>query len=608
MSADPIIYCLETLTDYRQFERLCSDIMAGSGYPTIEPIGGTGDRGRDALHHSQDGSHKTVFAYTVRGDWRVKLHSDCKRIAEEKHEPDTVMYVCTRSLSGDDRDKERAWVKQTYGWDLEVYDLERLRVALIGPLQHLVAHHPGIFCPPFFPQRGGLPISKAADTLIIDHVPADHAFAMWLSRRLALAGYRTWCYGSAPLAGEDADSSVRSLLDNRCAQYLPIMSPEAHADPILMARIAVAASTAGRALPCLARGELGPAQRGILQTAPALFTQSWAKGLDDVLAALRSRGIAPSLEEGQGAAIALRAYMPEPLTKPEPQDVYANVFHVQVPKSLIISEPTRVLDDLDQQELRKSWAFVIAREDMIVSFDYPPKDAPVRKQKRFAEFAWDSYRSKGYKAGVRTDSIIKQLIRQSLEIACHRRGLPYCPDRHVFHFSDEEDVKERIKFTHVDGERSHVTMVGERQWGYGDRATRFRYQLGPRFKVTIDVDDVCWVTTRIYVRVTEMDGTPFEDKKIGPRRKKVTKSWWNKQWFIRTIAMMQALREDPESDTIDIGAGKRKISVNVAPLHWKCPVAIDVEAVDKIGDLHEELANSRYLETGDAEDAEETAP
>lgn len=41
MSADPIIYCLGHLTDYRQFERLCSDAMAGSGYPNINPIGGT---------------------------------------------------------------------------------------------------------------------------------------------------------------------------------------------------------------------------------------------------------------------------------------------------------------------------------------------------------------------------------------------------------------------------------------------------------------------------------------------------------------------------------------------------------------------------------------
>ena len=39
MAADPIIYCLENLTDYDQFERLCHDLMAASGYRTIEPLG-----------------------------------------------------------------------------------------------------------------------------------------------------------------------------------------------------------------------------------------------------------------------------------------------------------------------------------------------------------------------------------------------------------------------------------------------------------------------------------------------------------------------------------------------------------------------------------------
>ena len=32
MAADSIIYCLDNLTDYRQFERLCSDMMSQAGY------------------------------------------------------------------------------------------------------------------------------------------------------------------------------------------------------------------------------------------------------------------------------------------------------------------------------------------------------------------------------------------------------------------------------------------------------------------------------------------------------------------------------------------------------------------------------------------------
>src|SRR5882724_12022783 len=69
---------LEHLTDYAQFERLCHDLMAASGCTAIEPLGGTKDKGRDALHvdHNDPGT-VTIFAYSVREDWQKKLDEDC---------------------------------------------------------------------------------------------------------------------------------------------------------------------------------------------------------------------------------------------------------------------------------------------------------------------------------------------------------------------------------------------------------------------------------------------------------------------------------------------------------------------------------------------------
>jgi hypothetical protein len=40
MAADPIIYCLEHITDYDQFERLCHDLMVLEGRDNLEPLGG----------------------------------------------------------------------------------------------------------------------------------------------------------------------------------------------------------------------------------------------------------------------------------------------------------------------------------------------------------------------------------------------------------------------------------------------------------------------------------------------------------------------------------------------------------------------------------------
>jgi hypothetical protein len=205
VSADAITYCLERVSDYRDFERLCSAFLACVGYPGIDPLGGVGDEGRDAIIRNDGSGRKIAFAYTVRSDWRAKLAHDCKRVREMGHAPDVLVFVCTEALSASEKDFAHGFVTDNYGWTLDLFDLERLRVGLVGPQHHLVAQHPSIFTPPFFQQRGGQSIAESRDTLLIDHVPADHALATWLARRLSLAGYRTWCHGTAPLAGDVSD-------------------------------------------------------------------------------------------------------------------------------------------------------------------------------------------------------------------------------------------------------------------------------------------------------------------------------------------------------------------------------------------------------------------
>ncbi len=220
MSADRLTYCLERISSYRDFERLCTALLAGSDYPGIDPLGGTGDGGRDAIVRSDGNGQKIVFAYTVRGDWRVKLKHDCLRVRELKHNPDVFVFVCTEALNASEKDGAYRMVAQEFGWKLDLFDLERLRALLAGSQRHLVAQHSSIFAPPFFPQSGGESLSESRDTLVIDHIDADHALATWLSRRLTLAGFRTWCRGTAPLAGENPDDSVRQLIELRTKQYL----------------------------------------------------------------------------------------------------------------------------------------------------------------------------------------------------------------------------------------------------------------------------------------------------------------------------------------------------------------------------------------------------
>ncbi len=401
MSADPIIYCLERLTDYRQFERLCSDVMAGSGYPDIEPIGGTGDRGRDALHGRPDGL--TLFAYTVRSDWRRKLEQDCERIREEKHSPERLVFVCTSTLNGHEKDEARNFVRSAFRWTLEPYDLERLRVLLAGNLRHLVAQHPAIFCPPWFPQKGGLSTALSADTFVIDHLPSDHALATWLDRRLSLAGYPTWCFGTAPIAAEDADATVRELIDKRALLYLPVLSAKSLADRDFVDRCGAAGARDALVFPCWAESVADVLQHSRLsRLAPARFHENWSTGLRDVLQGLQSRGMQPRYTAELGRGIALRAYIPEPVTKAAPERVFANVFRASLPKSILVYELSEPLSEEATQALRRHWAFVVADSQKLLSFhDCPGRTsqdsrvAPARvRMGRLRDFRGQAHRQR----------------------------------------------------------------------------------------------------------------------------------------------------------------------------------------------------------------------
>ena len=93
MGADPIVYCLQQLTDYDQFERLCNDLMSAEGYKNLEPLGGRGDKGRDAIRICRtDPDDITIFAYSVREDWRRKLQQDADRIKKVGHKLNRLVF------------------------------------------------------------------------------------------------------------------------------------------------------------------------------------------------------------------------------------------------------------------------------------------------------------------------------------------------------------------------------------------------------------------------------------------------------------------------------------------------------------------------------------
>jgi hypothetical protein len=605
MSADRIVYCLESVSDYRDFERLCSALLAGTEYPGIDPLGGTGDGGRDAIIRTDAAGRRIVFAYTVRGDWDTKLKKDCNRVKELNHSPSIFVFVCNEALNASEKDRAHDLVAKNYGWTLDLYDLERLRVQLVGPQRHLVAQHPSIFTPSFFPQSGGQSLAESRDTILIDHVNADHALATWLSRRLTLAGYRTWCRGTAPLAGEDSDASVRKLIELRGCQYLPVLSEASIADELLLERCALAAAKESFVLPCNSASSLAPRLPSRMKSLTAAnFAGSWNEGLAQVLARLTTLGIQPSLEGDLGRQIALRDYLPSRVTVAKPEPVYANMFSLHLPETMLIHDLTRALTESETAALRGRWAFAELAPNRLVSFSSHPQGyLPLQDYRLHQEFSW---MDKSHRDGKPTEDLAKELVRRGLEMVCLQKGLKYCDDRKVFYFPEKETGEWNQAYRHVDGRPTRVQLTGERNKKRGDTVQTTLYQLAPKFRPQRETDGSWVVVLNIYIRVTDVEGKPYEAKEIGRRRKAVTKGWWNNHFLARLLGIIQAL--ESREGHIEVGEDKRAVVLDTAPLCWQCPVGLDVEALSRQADFGEELAEFRTRDDEDPDEIDASAP
>lgn len=126
-----VLYAIDTGLDPRTFERLCVDLLCREGYRDIIPGGGIRDHGRDAEVRIWTGYHELsiplVFQFSKEEDWEKKLRRDAKTIVVQCPSVKGIVFVTSRSASGEKQDKLRNELKGKFGCSLCVHDREWLR-------------------------------------------------------------------------------------------------------------------------------------------------------------------------------------------------------------------------------------------------------------------------------------------------------------------------------------------------------------------------------------------------------------------------------------------------------------------------------------------------
>jgi hypothetical protein len=581
MAADPVIVCLQSVTDYTQFERLCSDLMVLEGYSKLEPLGGFKDSGRDAVHHCTASGQNTIFAYSVREDWRVKLDEDAKKIRKHKHPCNKLVFLCTSEFTAGARDKAIREVKTKFKWDLDLFGLERLGTLLRARHRHLIACHPQVFTPSFFPPIIAGIDPTVQDFVFIDYVDADAALATWLARRLMTAGYRPWCRALSLLPGEPAAEVMDKVIRNHACRVIALYSPTSLRDANAQTRRTLALNLTkergmGFFIPVAATAfDRGGLDYQTKELAFVSFEQGWATGIEQLLTTLGATACPHPLSNG--AALATQTFAIPGLIRNIPECLLSNCFPVtNVPEVIHSFKSDDALSRERCRELGIRWAFRTATPTRCLCFHQPPPDvADDLGLKSVGSFCW---RHVSDWEGLNTRYLAMELVRKSLTVKCAERGLVLSNDTGLMWFPFDMLPKNWLSFKRPDGASGRVQVAGERSVRRSGVKVPYRYHLAPTFFVRGDLGAEFTALIKIQIHLTDSKGQPLPKRTAISRRKQLCKNWWNHEWLSRTLGIASYLAEGKPEFSVGCNEDEQ-IVVAALPLSWEVPVSIDEEAL-----------------------------
>ena len=159
---------------------------------------------------------------------------------------------------------------------------------------------------------------------------------------------------------------------------------------------------------------------------------------------------------------------------------------------------------------------------------------------------------------------------------------------------------------------SPLAVFGERKYYRpDDQSTHYRYYLAPAFSVDSQLYESdrtearndfrsAVLYLRLRLRFTDTDNVVLPPRTALSRRKHLCKSWWNDEWFRRTLAVAQFLAD--RYGKIRIGKNSHEqVVINGFPNTFEIARGINEEALDNLGLLPNEPNESEELESHDHE-------
>ena len=586
MAANLTIYCLQEITDYFDFERLCNGLMSLEGYNSIEPLGGFSDKGRDAIHVNKS-NETTIFAYSVREDWRAKLAEDAEKIHKHGHICNQLIFITTAKFTPSQRDEAITSIQNEFGWRLDLFGVERLQILLDINYPQIKELYPGIFPPEFLAIQDQIYTSEKQNHLFISSVPEDRVFAEWLTRKLTAEGYLVWYEWSKLLGGETYPDDADDTIKNRTFRVLGLYSRASLRNPEVMRQRSLALNIANERnqdfLIPLNVDDVSDSQLDQVTKALTFIPfDNWAKGLKQLLEKLKSINCPQLLP--QGKQIAAEIFLEKDILSEETETLFSNCLRIhQIPEVIHRFKVQNAIPKERLEELKGEWSYREINQDTFLSFHEPP--ASIMREYRMIKKGGALWTEVKRIDGIWSPNLVSELIKKALIVKCYQKGLKYCPEMKVMYFPLNLVENNRLNYIRPDGSKTYVGTSGKRKYRHGNEYLHF---LALDFYVSQDLFDSFTALIRIRVRLSNTAGKPFTEKRtIDSRRKHLCKNWWNNNWLNRILAVSQFLAD---GEKIMIGKQQdEQIIVNAIPLHLNAPIGINESALNELSYERSEL-------------------
>ncbi|MFG1691685.1 toll/interleukin-1 receptor domain-containing protein [Gemmatimonadota bacterium] len=422
------------------------------------------------------------------------------------------------------------------------------------------------------------------DHLFISYATEDAVFARWLALRLTSYGYRVWIDEFQLLGGERYPAEIDAAIKERTFRVIAILSRHSIAKPNPVKERTLALNLARERredfLVPLNLDGLKPTELDWMSSDLTFipFDQEWASGLAQLLELLQ-RSQAPILADAVGPRAAREAIRTATAVVDMPEQLGSNLLPVlHWPEVIHQYRFTREVSSQDLLDMSECWAFHFlppkpGRRQLAYAFDDPPGgvfgDARAVRNASAVWKATDEFHE------VPTWNLIKPITIRALYLECRAKGLEESSDGSFVYFPEGLLRDNRIRYVSYGGRRVPLKVVGERRFRGNES---FRYHLGFRLDLLRLPGGHPYLKVGVRLRLTDLEGLEFETVAALARRKSLTRTWYNHQFYSRTLAIAAFLAD--ENGEIRCG-GPDHLIVSGTPLALDAPLSLDETVLPK---------------------------